>query len=64
LSGGAVVPGGGGECEDPLGDPRDDAVDGAAVKFEVELAFQRVVDGFDELPDGLSRCCAGWNAVA
>lgn len=40
LSGGAVVPDGGGEREDALGDAGGDAVDGAAaVEFEVELAL-------------------------
>jgi len=45
-----VVPDGGGEGEDALPDPGDDACFGAsAVLFEVELAFEGVVDRFDDL---------------
>ena len=45
LAGGVVVPDGGGQGEDALQDADGDAVDGApAVAFEVELAFEGVVD--------------------
>jgi hypothetical protein len=46
------VPDGGGHRQEALGDAGADAFDaGGAVQFEVELAFQRVVDRLDELPD-------------
>src|SRR5690349_20312865 len=49
--GGPVVPDGGGQGEQPLGDAGEDAVRGApAVAFEAELAFEGVVDRFDPLP--------------
>jgi hypothetical protein len=51
LAGGAVVPDCGGHGEEALGDAAGDAFDSAAVEFEVELAFEGVVDGLDELPD-------------
>src|SRR5579859_49167 len=45
-----VVPDGGGEGEEALADACPDAVgDVAAVVFERELAFERVVDRFDPL---------------
>jgi hypothetical protein len=45
LSGGSVVPDGGGEGEEALRDAGGDSFDAAAaVQFEVELAFERVVD--------------------
>ena len=53
LVGGSVVPDGGGEGEDALGDAGGDAVDGAcAVSFEVELAFEGVEDRLDQLSEG------------
>ena len=49
-----VVPDRGGHGQDALGDPDGDSFEGAAaVGFEVELAFEGVVDRFDELADGL-----------
>src|ERR1700735_860995 len=49
---GPVVPDGGGHGQEPLGDPGADALRGAAaVAFQVELAFEGVVDRFDPLPD-------------
>ena len=55
LAGVVVVPDRGGEGEEALQDADGDAVGGvAAVAFEVELAFEGVVDGFDDLADGLS----------
>src|ERR1700730_11689563 len=51
-AGSPVVPDGGGHREQPLGDPGVDALGGAAaVPFEVELAFEGVVDRFDPLAD-------------
>src|SRR5690242_215106 len=50
LAGGAVVPDGCGEGQDALGDAYADAFDGAsAVEFQVELAFEGVVDRLDQL---------------
>lgn len=55
-SGLAVVPDRCGHREDALGDPDGDALEGpAAVSFQGELAFEGVVDGFDELADLLRR---------
>src|ERR1700745_360532 len=50
FGGGPVVPDGGGHGEQPLGDAGVDAGGGAAaVAFQVELAFEGVVDRFDPL---------------
>src|SRR5258708_36392434 len=47
-----VVPYGGGQGQDELGDADGDAFEGpAAVGFEVELALEGVVDRFDQLAD-------------
>src|SRR5579859_8176040 len=47
-----VVPDGGSEGEEALGDPHEDTGAGAAaVVFKTELAFEGVVDGFDALAD-------------
>ena len=52
LVGGFVVPDGGGEGEDALQDPGGDTVEfPAAVAFEVELGFEGLVDGFDDLAE-------------
>ena len=52
FTGGPVVPDGGGHGEQPLGDAGVDAFGGAAaVPFEVELAFEGVVDRLDQLAD-------------
>src|ERR1700747_1589908 len=52
FGGGPVVPDGGGQGEQPLGDAGIDALGGAAaVAFEVELAFEGVVDRLDPLAD-------------
>jgi hypothetical protein len=64
LAGGAVVPDGGGEGQEALGDADSDAFDGAsAVLFQVQLAFEGVVDRFDELADGLEQRLAGMRRV-
>jgi hypothetical protein len=49
-----------------LGDAGGDAVEGAGlVSFQVELVFEGVVDGFDELADGFDQVGAGsWSSVA
>jgi len=53
---------------DALQDPHDDARGGvAAVAFEVELAFERVVDRFDDLAQWFEdrlpgRCGSPWRA--
>jgi len=50
LSGGLVVPDGGGEREESLQDACGDAAAGAAcVAFEAELGFEGLVDRFDDL---------------
>jgi hypothetical protein len=60
LAGGTVVPDRGGHREETLGDADGDAFDTAsAVQFEVELAFQGVVDGLDQLPDRFEQVLAG-----
>src|SRR5882757_10133795 len=65
LAGGVVVPDGGGEGEDALQDADGDAVDGAAaVLLEVELAFEGVVDGLDDLPQWLEVLPAGGLGLA
>src|SRR6266566_5287051 len=59
-AGGPVVPDGGGHGEQPLGDAGVDAGGGAAaVAFQVELAFEGVVDGLDPLADPADRPVAG-----
>src|SRR6202008_1495621 len=51
LSGVPVVPDRGGQGQDALQDPDGNAGDGAsAVLFEVELAFEGLIDRFDALP--------------
>jgi hypothetical protein len=51
-----VVPDRGGHGQDALGDADGDSLEGAAaVGFQVELAFEGVVDRFDELADGLEQ---------
>ena len=60
FAGGPVVPDGGGHGQQPLGDAGVDARGGAAaVAFEVELAFEGVVDRFDPLPDPADGPVAG-----
>jgi hypothetical protein len=61
LAGGPVVPdAGGGQGEQPLGDAGVEAPGGAAaMAFQVELAFEGVVDRFDPLPDPAGRGVAG-----
>ena len=59
LAGSVVVPDGGGEGQDALDDPGDHAGRGvAAVAFEVELAFEGVVDRFDDLAQRLEELSA------
>ncbi|MFD9514946.1 hypothetical protein ACFWB6_52335 [Streptomyces mirabilis] len=59
LAGLVVVPDRGGHREDALGDADCDALEGpAAVLFQVELAFEGVVDRLDELPDRLEEALA------
>ena len=51
-----VVPDGCRECQQPLEDPGEHAfVGSAAVSLQVELALQGVIDGFDELAQGLQE---------
>jgi hypothetical protein len=51
LAGVVVVPDGGGQGEDALYDADPDPGEGVpAVLFEVEFAFEGVVDGLDDLP--------------
>src|ERR1700721_2280484 len=65
LAGGVVVPDGGGEGEDALQDADGDAVDGpAAVLLEVELAFEGVVDGLDDLAQWLEVLASGGLGLA
>src|SRR5215831_7984154 len=60
LAGGPVVPDGGGHGQQPLGDAGVDAGGGAAaVAFQVELAFEGVVDRFDPLADPADGPVAG-----
>ena len=60
LAGVVVVPDDGGECEESLPDAHEDAGDGAAaVSFEVELAFEGVVDRFDDLAQWFEEAGAG-----
>src|SRR6266540_3015538 len=60
LVGGLVVPDGGGEGEDALQDAHGDSVAGpAAVAFEVELAFEGVVDRLDDLAERFEQPGAG-----
>jgi len=59
------VPDRGGEREDALQDADHHPGGGvAAVLFEVELAFEGVVDRFDELADGLEQRLAYQKARA
>src|SRR3954453_10252144 len=66
LSGGAVVPDDGGEREQALGDAGGHAGQAAAaVQFQVQLAFEGVVDRLDELADRFQqRLPGGGPAVA
>ena len=60
-----VVPDHGGEGEDALRDPGADAGEGsAAVVFEVELAFEGVVDRLDDLAQGFEEAFAGSGGLA
>ena len=55
-----VVPDRGGQGEDALQDAHDDSGGGvAAVAFEVELAFEGLVDRFDDLAQRLEQVRAG-----
>ena len=55
-----VVPDGGGEGEESLEDAGGDAgVGSAAVAFEVELAFEGVVDRLDDLAERFEQPGAG-----
>src|SRR5215468_8859751 len=59
-----VVPDAGGECEQALSDPNEDAeVGAAAVLFEPELALEGVVDGLDALPDP-GQLAVAWALIA
>ncbi len=59
----AVVPDGGGEGEQALGDSRGDAGEGApAVQLEVELAFEGVVNRLDELANRRQQAWPGRGA--
>ena len=55
-----VVPDGGGQGQDALQDADDDALRGVpAVSFEVELAFECLVDRLDDLAQRLEQARAG-----
>ena len=59
------MPDRGGEGEDALGDAGADAGDGAAaVAFEVELAFEGVVDRFDDLAQRFEEPLTGAGLLA
>jgi hypothetical protein len=67
LAGSVVVPDRGGQGEDALQDSDHDARWGvAAVALQVKLAFEGVVDGFDDLAQRLEEAGARpfWFAVA
>jgi hypothetical protein len=60
LPGVVVVPDGGGQGKDALQDPDEDPAGGSAsVVFEVELAFEGVVDRLDDLPQRLKNRAPG-----
>jgi hypothetical protein len=60
LAGVVVVPDGGGQGEDALGDSGQHPGGGVpAVAIEVELAFEGVVDRFDDLPQRPEELGAG-----
>ena len=62
---GVVVPDRGGHGEDPLGHAGAHAGDGAsAVGFEVELAFEGVVDRLDDLAQRLEELFPGAGLLA
>ena len=55
-----VVPDGGGQGKDALQDPDEDPAGGSAsVVFEVELAFEGVVDRLDDLTQRFEEPGAG-----
>ena len=55
----------GGHGQQPLGDPGVQALGGpAAVAFQVELAFEGVVDRLDPLPDPADRAVPGCLVLA
>src|ERR1041385_8251868 len=65
FGGGPVVPDGGGQGEQPLGDADVDATGSAAtVAFEVELALEGVVDQLNPLADPADGSVAGWLVAA
>jgi hypothetical protein len=60
VAGVVVVPDRSGQGEDALQDAGGDAGDGASVVvFEVELAFECVVDGLDDLPQRFEQRGSG-----
>src|ERR1019366_1315927 len=65
LSAVVVVPDRSGEGEQSLQDPSHHALCGVApVSFQVELAFQGLVDRFDELTERLQEPCSGTGSLA
>src|SRR5438093_11286905 len=63
LAGAFVVPDRGGQGEYPLQDADGDATHGStAVLFEIELAFEGVVDGLDDLTQRFEESRAGAGA--
>ena len=55
-----VVPDGCGQGQNALSDAGANPGDGAAlVVFEVELAFEGVIDRFDDLPEGFEESVTG-----
>src|ERR1035437_7675526 len=64
LSAVVVVPDRGSECEEPLEHPGDHSVLGSpTVLFQVELAFERIVDRFDELAHGFEEPGTGTSSL-
>ena len=60
LAGVVVVPEGGGQGQDALQHPHDDACRGVpAVAFQVQLAFEGLVDRLDDLPQQPEQVRAG-----
>ncbi len=60
-----VVPDRGGHGQDALSDPGAYAGDGAAsVGLKVELAFEGVVDGLDDLAQGFEELFSGAGVLA
>ena len=65
LPGSVVVPDRSSQGEDALQDADDHPGGGvAAVTFEMELAFEGVVDGLDDLAQRLGELCPGFGGLS